>query len=258
MAPDLMTPYVLVFLAGLAGSMHCAGMCGGIACLLREDPRGRAVSLLRHLVYNLGRASSYCFIGALVGHLGVLLAGHAGESGWAAMAQRLLALLSGMLMIYIGLQFVAPYRKALRGAPGWIGDRLGQGLRQLIGSPALGAPLALGVLNGFLPCPLVYAFAAQAAASGGALSGLLLMAAFALGTFPAMLLIGVLGQRLWPRRAPAGTTPIHTGPLDGGAGPLHANWRLNGARIAGGFIVVLGLITCARGLLPMSAHLHGP
>ena len=123
------------------------------------------------------------------------------------------------------------------------------------------------MLNGLLPCPLVYAFAAQAAASGGPLQGLLIMAAFGLGTFPAMLMMGGVG--LWLRRdtAPARTQTIHASFLPRAAPVLRTNWRLHGmhsvawraqgVRVAGAFIVLLGVITLARGLLPISAHMLG-
>ena len=101
------------------------------------------------------------------------------------------------------------------------------------------------MFNGFLPCPLVYAFAAQAAGSGGALSGLLVMLAFGLGTFPAMLLMGGLGG--WLRQA---------GPASGGRGIWNLRWRQRGVAFAGAFIVLLGLITFARGIVPIGAHLH--
>jgi len=57
------TRYFLIFLAGLAGSAHCLGMCGGFACALGSDPRGSVATVRRHLIYNLGRFSSYCFLG---------------------------------------------------------------------------------------------------------------------------------------------------------------------------------------------------
>ena len=88
------------------------------------------------------------------------------------------------------------------------------------------------MLNGFLPCPLVYAFAAQAAGSGGALPGLLVMLAFGLGTFPAMLLVAALGDR------------------------LRGAWRRRGVDLAGALIVALGLITFARGVVPIGMHRH--
>jgi uncharacterized protein len=262
-----MTYYLFIFLAGLAGSMHCIGMCGGFACAMGGDPRGRAPSVLRHGVYNLGRVSSYCFIGAAAGYGGMLLVGHGGETTAGSAAQRALALLSGLLMVFIGLQFFGLFKRAGLHLlePG--GHALAQALRRLVKAPGMAAPLAFGVLNGLLPCPLVYAFAAQAAASGGPLQGLLIMAAFGLGTFPAMLMMGGVG--LWLRRgsAPAGTQTIRASFLPRAVPVLRTEWRLHGmrsiawrtqgVRVAGGFIVLLGVITLARGLLPMSGHMLG-
>lgn len=250
-----MTPYLLIFLAGVAGSMHCVGMCGGFACAIGGDARGPAASVLRHLVYNFGRLSSYAFIGAMAGYAGFLLVGMAGDNNSAVMAaQRALAGVSGVLMIYIGLQFLGLFKTA-RAQWQWAGvDLLAQALRKLVRTPGAGAPLVLGVLNGLLPCPLVYAFAAQAAVGGGPLPGLLTMVAFGLGTFPAMLAMGGIG--MWLRRAAgsAGAQPVHA-PFLSAAVPLpRTDWRLLGVRAAGAFIVLLGLVTLARGLLPMSSH----
>ena len=104
-------------------------------------------------------------------------------------------------------------------------------LRSLLKAPGRAAPLAFGVFNGFLPCPLVYAFAAQAASTAGALPGILVMASFGLGTFPAMLMMGGIGRVL----APA--------------------WRQRGVWLAGSCILLLGVITLGRGLLPLAGHL---
>lgn len=249
-----MSAYLLIFLAGLAGSMHCVGMCGGFACALGGDARGPVESVLRHGVYNLGRLSSYTFIGALAGYAGLLLVGPAGDASMASAAQRALAVVSGLLMVYIGLQFLGVLKAAL--APDrWFGvEALALALRRLVRAPGRAAPLALGVLNGLLPCPLVYAFAAQAASSGGPLQGLFIMLAFGLGTFPAMLAMG--GAGLWLRRSGGAAQPqvIHA-PFLPGAAPLpRTDWRVLGVRTAGAFIVLLGLVTLARGLLAMGSH----
>ena len=103
-------------------------------------------------------------------------------------------------------------------------------LRSLLTSQSRAAPVAFGVFNGFLPCPLVYAFAAQAASTAAPLPGFLVMLAFGLGTFPAMLMMGGVGRML----APA--------------------WRQRGVWLAGSFILLLGLITLGRGVLPFAAH----
>lgn len=230
-----MNDYGLMFLAGLAGSMHCAGMCGGFACALGGTQRGTAVNVIRHLTYNLGRIVTYCFIGALAGQLGLLLIGHAGESSWASALQRVFAALSGLLMVIVGLQFFG-WLNASQRLPGVVGVTLARGMKQVLSTTDSRAPLALGVLNGFLPCPLVYAFAAQAAGSGGALPGFMVMLLFGLGTLPAMLAMGAIGLRM-----------RHN---------VTAAWRISGVHMAGVFILLLGIITFARGVLPMSAHLH--
>ena len=66
--------YLLVFAAGFAGSFHCLGMCGGFACALGRDPRGgHGATMLRHLLYNSGRLTTYCFLGVLAGALGQII-----------------------------------------------------------------------------------------------------------------------------------------------------------------------------------------
>ncbi len=252
-----MFQYLLIFLAALAGSVHCIGMCGGFTCALGRDPRGGAATLRRHLVYNLGRAATYCFLGATVGYLGLLLVGHHGEGTAASLAQRVLAVVSGLLIVFAGLQFFGFSLGRGWRVAGSGGALLTNALGRLLKAPSTGAPLAFGVLNGFLPCPLVYAFAAQAAGSGGPLPGFLSMAVFSLGTFPAMLLMGGAGLWLRSRNERPAVKIVRTGGREGPAALLRADLRRQILRLAGGLIVLLGVITFARGLVPMSAHLHG-
>jgi sulfite exporter TauE/SafE len=237
--------YPLFFLAGLAGSWHCVGMCGGFACALGYDAQGRPATLTRQLVYNFGRVTTYCFIGGLVGFLAAELCTSGTGAPLPANVQRVLAILSGLLMVFIGLQFLGWFQRWHSPAlVGLGGQFLTKALRDLLRAPGPAAPLAFGVVNGFLPCPLVYAFAAQAAATGGPLPGLVVMLAFGLGTFPAMLLMGGLGR--WLGRGERGL---------GGEGTA-ARWRRRGIDFAGAFIVVLGAITFARGVVPLDGHLH--
>lgn len=252
-----MMPYLLIFLAGLAGSLHCIGMCGGFACAIGPDPRGRTATAVRHLIYNIGRVTTYCFLGALAGYLGAQFI-HLWEGSALGIAQRLLAGVSGVLMMLIGLQFFGFFQGVNRRLTGVGGQLFTQSLRDLLKDPHPAAPLAFGVLNGFLPCPLVYAFAAQAAASGGPLPGLLVMAAFGLGTFPAMLMMGGVGTLFRSRPQPDGAQTYPVAFLKGSRADvwLRSDWRVQGVRVAGGFIVLLGLITVARGVLPWTAHGH--
>src|SRR5262245_55944006 len=198
-----MTHYLLLFVAGFAGSFHCLGMCGGFACALGRDRGGRAATLLRHLLYNSGRLATYGFLGGLAGALGQLLCtpnGLAARLPGGALdgGQRILAVVAGLLMITMALQFFGLLQGFHRLAVGFAGGTLAVSLRSLLSSHGRTTPLALGVVNGFLPCPLVYAFAAQAVSTANALPGFLTMAAFGLGTFPAMLLMGGIGHLLEP------------------------------------------------------------
>jgi sulfite exporter TauE/SafE len=237
-----MTYYLVLFTAGLAGSFHCVGMCGGFACALGGDPRGRSATTLRHLLYNTGRLTTYCFLGGLAGGLGQVICTSQGSRAGLALpladvsldaAQRGLAVVAGLLMITMALQFFG-LRGFHRVAAGFGGSTLAISLRSLLATPGPAAPLAFGVFNGFLPCPLVYALVAQAASTGGALPGFLTMASFGLGTFPAMLAMGGMGRLLGPA------------------------WRRRGVWLAGSFILALGLVTLGRGIVPMAAHVgHG-
>ncbi|HXQ08802.1 MAG TPA: sulfite exporter TauE/SafE family protein [Bradyrhizobium sp.] len=234
-----MVYYLVLFAAGFAGSFHCIGMCGGFACALGRDPHGRSATVLRHLLYNIGRLTTYCFLGGLAGLFGQVICTSQGVSvpllgGSLDVAQRVLAIVAGLLTIGMALQFFGLLQVFHRLAVGFGGSTFAMSLRSLLAAPGRAAPLAFGVFNGFLPCPLVYAFAAEAAATGGALPGVLTMASFGLGTFPAMLTMGGVGQIL---------TPV---------------WRQRGAWFAGGFILLLGLVTLGRGILPFAAHMaHG-
>ena len=242
----------LIFLAGLAGSAHCVGMCGGFACARGPDPRGAAATWIRHLVYQIGRITSYCFLGAVAGQLGLWLVAWPGTAGSVDAAQRILACVSGVLLLLFGLQFLGLARPVMQeGSAGALGQAMVRGLRSLVAAPGAAAPLALGVLNGFLPCPLVYAFVAQAVAAGGAAGGLQVMVAFGLGTVPAMLAMGGLGL-WWRRRAPPrGRLQIVGMPrAPRAAAGVGIEWRRHGVRLAGGLLLVMGLITLARGLWP--------
>lgn len=232
-----MTYYLVIFAAGFAGSFHCIGMCGGFACGLGRDPRGGGATVARHLLYNTGRLTTYCFLGGLAGALGQVICTPQGAAaapllnGSLDTAQRILAIVAGLLMIAMALQFFGLLQIFHRLAVGFGGSTFAMSLRSLLKARGSAAPLAFGVFNGFLPCPLVYAFVAQAASTAEAQSGFLVMASFGLGTFPAMLMMGGIGQFLGPA------------------------WRRRGVRLAGGFVLLLGLITLGRGLLPPDAHI---
>jgi hypothetical protein len=173
------------FLLGLVGSVHCAGMCGPIALALPVTGRTRAAILSSRLAYNLGRIATYVMLGVLFGLVGrtVALAGF----------QRWLSLTAGGLIL---VALVASSRFA-PGIPAVFAvTRLKRAMGGLLRQRSLTSLLALGSLNGLLPCGLVYAACAGAAATGDPLKGVQVMLAFGLGTLPVMLSLALAGQRI--------------------------------------------------------------
>jgi sulfite exporter TauE/SafE len=242
-----------VFVVGLLGSVHCAGMCGGIVGALSvASPSGRAVpvavravpsvvapslsagpALANVLAYNLGRIGSYMLAGALAGSVGAgagLLARLPGlpalQAGGYWMANLMLAMLGLYLMdAWRGLAWleqggqvvwrhVQPLLRRLRPVPG------------IAFGP--GRMLAAGALWGWLPCGMVYCVLVTAMLSGSTAGGALVMLAFGLGTLPMLLGLGLLGAR------------------------LRACLRVRGVRVACGALVLgfglLGLARAAGGL----------
>jgi len=245
-----MNAFTIALLAGFAGSFHCIGMCGGFACGLNHDRDGVSSLVTRNLLYNVGRLTTYAFIGALAGILGSALIGgseaarhahHMHQSmsdhvmgvvlaGELGTAQRILSAVAGLLMLLMAFELLGFRRHMPRSWALIGGETFGGILRTLLRSKSPAAPLALGVANGFLPCPLVFAFAAMAAATAAVQPAVLTMVAFGLGTFPAMLFMGAVGQVMSPRIR---------------------HW---GVRTAGSFVLLIGIVTVVRGLAPELLH----
>ena len=194
--------FLAAFLAGLLGSAHCLGMCGGIAAALGLAARGHRA--WEPLLYHAGRLASYGAAGATAGALGAAV-GFAFElSRWSAMLR--LATAAVVVVIGLDISLAASARiKWLRAPERWgalLWRRLLPAKRSsLPGTPAVRA-LVAGLLWGWLPCGLVYSVLVAAAVAGGAASGALTMVAFGLGTLPVMTGISYAGVRL-PR--PKGT-----------------------------------------------------
>jgi len=171
------------FLLGLVGSAHCAGMCGPLALALPGGARGTL--LLGRLLYNLGRVATYVAMGALFGLLGRGFA-LAGLQRWVSLVLGA-AILAGLFSTP-KLARVAAISRFV----GWLKAGLGSLFRQR----ALTSLLGIGLLNGLLPCGLVYIAGAGALATGNVLSGMEYMVAFGLGTVPMMLAISLVGTKL--------------------------------------------------------------
>lgn len=172
------------FILGLVGSFHCAGMCGPFALALPGGGFSATRFFLARLFYNLGRMVTYCTLGLIFGLAGKVL--------WLAGAQRWLALALGLILL-AGL--LASRRKSIvAGKAALLIDRLKRPLSRFLKSPSLLSPGLVGLVNGLLPCGLVYVACAAASATGNPFGALAYMTAFGAGTLPIMLGIGLSGR----------------------------------------------------------------
>lgn len=187
-----------LFLAGLAGgASHCAAMCGPF--VLAQVASGGSLgggTLARLsgallLPYHLGRGLGYAALGGAAGGLSAMAASLPG----LAWVPALLLGLAALAMLAQAVPAISlPWPR--RGFGAVVTPYLGGLLR----APGAGRSFVLGLLLSALPCGLLYAALAGAAASGSALAGSLTMAAFVLGTMPALVALALLG-RFFRRRA---------------------------------------------------------
>lgn len=204
------------FVAGLLGTPHCLGMCGGFvaACSRR---RGGAWP------WHAGRLGTYAALGAIAGSAGAALGGVGPR--WLAPA------VSALLLGWFALSLAGVAPAPVLRVPGLTRAASRAGREEGIGWRVL-----FGAATGLLPCGMVYAALGIAVASGGAAAGALTMLAFGLGTVPGLALMAVALQRfvahgIWRRRAVAGLVLVtglwtvwgraQRGPLVAGAAPAH-------------------------------------
>ena len=183
-----------LFLLGFFGGGHCVGMCGGLssAFALQLPPGLNRAGLI--VLLNLGRISSYVFIGLLVGAIGQVGIS-LDQTRWL---QNGLYLSANLLLLFLGLYLAGISSLATRiesiGRPVW--KRLNPLLNRLLPIQSVPACFGVGMLWGWLPCGLVYSASLYALGSGNALEGGLCMLAFALGTLPNLLAMGLFAAQL--------------------------------------------------------------
>ncbi len=191
---DLLPIVAAAFGAGLLGSAHCLGMCGGISGLFAAGATVASIKTQMPLAiaYNLGRIISYAFLGVVVATIGsTSVEAIPGLAGPVRLA-------SGVLIILVGLQVAFGWR--LLGAVEKVGARIWNRLvpraKTLIPATSVTKAAGLGLIWGWLPCGLVYSALFLAATTAEPAGGGLVMIAFGLGTMPAMILTGLGASRL--------------------------------------------------------------
>ena len=186
-----MIEWPLVFAAGLLGSSHCIGMCGGFALAIGGSSSSLSANLGRQLTYTGGRVFTYAFLGAAAGFGGWRLADAVPQ---LINLPALLAIVAGCVLVYQGLR-----------AAGWLGRPAkaakgpclaGSIFSTFLTAPGLTNAFLAGLLTGMMPCGLLYGMLALAASSQNVWLGAAAMALFGLGTAPIMILTGCGGSLL--------------------------------------------------------------
>lgn len=218
------------FLVGMAGSMHCVAMCGGISGALGMRARsisGSGRTSLLTLMHQVGRVTSYTLAGAIVGACSGLILSLF-DVNKLALGARIAA---GSVLVAIATNILFKWQSL--GLLERAGARLWRRLAPLgahISPQGKLGSLLLGMLWGWLPCGFVYSVLIFAALQGGAIQGAAMMLCFGLGTLPALLGAGLLGSKL---------------------GTLGGVRRLNG--VTGWVVLLFGVWTIAG---PFTHHHH--
>jgi sulfite exporter TauE/SafE len=188
-----MIPLALAVLgASLAGSLHCAAMCGGLVAVYAADPspRARWRRGAAHAAYSGGRLVAYVTLGAAAGAIGVsadLAADLVGLGRLAAVMAGLFIVLWGVVGLLDALG-VATVRTAM---PGWIRRLAGRAFALVAHRDPVSRAVVIGLATGLMPCGWLYAFVVAAGGSASVLAGAGLMTVFWLGTVPTMAGLGI-------------------------------------------------------------------
>jgi sulfite exporter TauE/SafE len=201
---------------GLAGSLHCIGMCGPIALALPLQGSSPGQKLIGGSLYNAGRVTTYAAFGFLFGWLG-------GGLKWFGWQQRMSLSLGIIILLFIIGPKVLP-----TGRLQWKIQNSMSAIRQSLatmlfkGTPS--AMFATGLLNGLLPCGLVFMALAGSTISGNPWQGSMFMVMFGIGTTPVML------SSVWM------------------GGILHRQLRKNLQRVYPAMLITMSILLIIRGL----------
>jgi len=167
---------------GLVSSLHCVGMCGPIALMLPVEQKNKTRKTLQIILYHLGRISSYACLGLIFGLLGKGL--------YLAGIQQRMSILIGVIIILFTLiperifaqyNFSKPIYKLISLVKKQLGKRFKNRSNKSI--------FTIGILNGFLPCTMIYVALFGALAMQSIIYGALFMLLYGLGTIPLMSLV---------------------------------------------------------------------
>ncbi len=181
--------FTIAFVLGITGSLHCIGMCGPIALTIPISTTSIFSKIVGAFIYNFGRVITYTFLGLIFGIIGKTFSLFG--------LQQALSIVVGVLIlvwifklklhqnVFSKINFIDTLLHTLRSK-----------ISKLFSTHSNTSLLYIGVLNGLLPCGLVYLAIAGAVTSANIFNSMFFMAAFGLGTLPLMLAVTILGSQI--------------------------------------------------------------
>ncbi len=174
-------------LLGLMGSFHCVGMCGPIALSLPLGGNNIFQKITGAILYNIGRTITYAIMGAFFGLIG--------KGFQLAGFQKWVSILMGSFMI-AAILVPSLFRKINTGEGLPFAKSVRKGIQKMFTKRSFGGLFIIGLLNGLLPCGLVYLAIAGAIGTGDVYLSIVFMILFGLGTLPLMLVVSMAGNLL--------------------------------------------------------------
>ncbi len=183
----LSTVFEIGFFMGLLGSVHCIGMCGPLVMALPISHRSNFQKIVTLFLYHAGKIMSYAILGLLFGLFGSQLPVFG--------VQRNISVIIGITMLLYGIYvFVLKPKYLQLGSFNTVYNFIVKCLSKLFKSKYMVSFFFIGMLNGLLPCGMVYLALSSAMATQNLLQGGLLMVFFGMGTVPALMMVAIGGQ----------------------------------------------------------------
>ena len=175
------------FMIGLVGSLHCIGMCGPIALALPYQGRNRWATGLNIFQYQAGRILTYALLGGIIGL--------AGKGLYLAGLQQIFSIVAGVILLIAAIYSIRATGRLMQipvvnRAFFWLKSTLGR----LLNERKASSLWLIGMLNGLLPCGLVYLAIVGAVSTGAVVKGMGYMALFGLGTVPLLMGFSLAGS----------------------------------------------------------------
>lgn len=177
-----MSYHYLAFFMGLFGSIHCAVMCGPLVLALQGGQKITWLQIFNKLLYQVGRISTYALLGILLGLLGTAVS----FQGW----QQGLSIVTGVFLVAIGLSYI--FARNSTTLAHWQTKAI-QPFARTMGKWLYrpGGSVVAGILNGLLPCGMVYMALASAINADSIVGSAQFMLLFGIGTLPLMLIFSL-------------------------------------------------------------------